>query len=314
MTNKIFNRFEVARKDIFQTVIDEMLRVGWVQKNKGASSENNSFDMYSDGNDNKKNIFLALIPFDGRNSESAPSTNSSYDIRKSDYADPFFRFFEGYDENSNSRINITDSNPLGWFFGRRYNTGFTKGKGPTYDKDAIFELYVFADKERVIVATIAPEYLSGYNVVSYIGVPDDLYLKDSHEPFTRAIYAASTAFSGVTTSSVSAQNQGWMFAGPESFPSSTKPYRSTTSYFTPLKNPTIDKSYILSPIFVETKDEGVRGRLDGIFYLSGTTNLSQGDFIEIPTDEGIQKYRYLACVSNVANTYSLPSDIVIRVS
>ncbi|MEM5623154.1 hypothetical protein AAHB56_25565 [Bacillus thuringiensis] len=41
MTNKIFNRFEVARKDIFQTVIDEMLRVGWVQKNKGDSSENN---------------------------------------------------------------------------------------------------------------------------------------------------------------------------------------------------------------------------------------------------------------------------------
>ncbi|MEM5605464.1 hypothetical protein AAHB51_17840 [Bacillus cereus] len=98
-------------------------------KNKGDSSENNFFAMYSDGNDNKKNIFLELIPFDGRNSESAPSTNSSYDIRKSDYADPFFRFSEGYDENTSRRINITESNPLGWFLVENITLVLQRGKG-----------------------------------------------------------------------------------------------------------------------------------------------------------------------------------------
>lgn len=54
MTEHIFKRFTPLKKNIFNLVIDEMLRVGWKQLNEGKPTSNDVYVMYSNGNDGKK--------------------------------------------------------------------------------------------------------------------------------------------------------------------------------------------------------------------------------------------------------------------
>ncbi|MFY0147707.1 hypothetical protein [Bacillus cytotoxicus] len=306
MSEYIFKRLTPFKKRIFDIVINEMLRVGWKQLNEGKENANDVYVMYSDGNDGKKNIYIELIPYDGRNMEVS-SERFKFDVRSTVYSDAFFKFCTGYN-NATGRGNSPDySWPTSWFQGRSYNSGVGSSNGPTINPDIKFEFYLFIDKEKIITCTIPPISINLNPAVSYIGVLDDLMLEEEHKPYTRALTWYSSAYSGNWSTS----NHGLTFNRPKNsdgtVPGSS--YRSTWLSISASRNPNIDNKFLLLPFYILTDQYGIRGKLGGIYYTSGNGILNK-DIIEIDVDGVIQKYKYVNAVGSYG---SLPPSLVFRI-
>ncbi|WP_242291308.1 hypothetical protein [Bacillus cereus group sp. BfR-BA-01356] len=305
MTEHIFKRFTPLKKDIFDLVINEMLRVGWKQLNANKENEKDIYMMYSDGNDGKKNIFIEFSPYDGRDVENR-SDKSNYDIRKTLYSDSFFRFCTGYDSSKGRGISEDYQYPVSWYNGRRSYSGVSAGDGPQVDPLLTIELYTFIDKEKIIICTIPPSSLSSYPVVSYVGVLEDLMLEELHEPYTRALTWYSSAFS-----SASESNTGLTFSRPKNsnWTQKVAAYRSIWLSIPIPRNPNIDNNFIMLPFYISHKDYGVRGKLGGI-YSTADIGIVSGDILEVEVNEKVQKFKYV----NAKSSYgSLPAPLAFRI-
>ncbi|PFN92082.1 hypothetical protein COJ67_02920 [Bacillus thuringiensis] len=305
MTEHIFKRFTPLKKDIFNLVINEMLRVGWKQINEGKSTSNDVYVMYSNGNDGKKNIYIELIPYDGRNMEESPK-KIDFDVRSTIYSDAFFKFCYGYDKEKGRGTSSDQSWPTSWFRGRNYNDGFASN-GPQIAIDTEIEFYLFVDKEKFITCTIPPVSTRLAPAVTYIGALGGLMLEEKHEPYTRALVWYASAWSG----NYSTSNNGLTFNRPKGSNDTTmsQSYRSTWLQIPTGLNPNIDNTFLLSPFYILSDSYGVRGKLEGI-YQTSNSQIVNGDILEIERNNEIRKYKYI----NATGSYgSLPASLAFRI-
>ncbi|CAM4353539.1 hypothetical protein BAMA_15690 [Bacillus manliponensis] len=307
MTDYIFKKFTPLKKEVFDIVINEMLRVGWKQLNAGKDNENDVYMMYSDGNDGKKNIFIEFTPYDGRGAENF-SSKSNYDVRETEFSDAFFKFCTGYND-ATSRGNSSDySFPVSWFKGRNYNSRLDRlGEGPQIDPLIPIELYVFIDKEKIIVCTIPPKSLNSHPGISYIGALADLMLEEEHEPYTRSLSWYASTYSGSDYNKVN----GWTFERPKNSNWNGNPvsYKSKYLDISSSRNPNIDDCFVLVPFYILTDEYGLRGKLGGLFTTS-TSGIVSGDILEIEVSDKIHKYKYVFAHGSYP---SLPPGLAFRI-
>ncbi|MDA2116905.1 hypothetical protein PDN31_16280 [Bacillus cereus] len=308
MVEYIFKRFTPLKKDIFDLVINEMLRVGWKQLNEGKENAKDVYVMYSNGNDGHKNIFIELIPYDAANIEGY-STKSKYDVRTSIYSDPFFKFCTGYNSNSGRGTSQDFSRPVSWFTGRRgYNYTGTDD-GPAIDPSVAIELFIYIDKEKIILCTIPPVITNLYPTLCYLGVLDNLILEEIHEPYTRALVWYSSAFNGLSGGYT---NIGLTFAAPKNGVQSLTviPYQSNWLKIPSSRNPNVDSRFIMTPFYIYHDNYGIRGKLGGIFTTS-ESGIVSGDILEVEENGKIKKYKYIYAKSNIAG--ALPAPLTFRI-
>ncbi|PHD55899.1 hypothetical protein COF61_27435 [Bacillus toyonensis] len=305
MTEHIFKRFTPLKKDIFNLVINEMLRVGWKQLNEGKPTANDVYVMYSNGNDGKKNIYIELIPYDGRYME-VNTQRLNYDVRSTVYSDAFYKFCNGYNNDTGRGITPDESWPTSWFRGRSYSDGFTS-TGPKIAIDTEIEFYLFVDKEKIISCTIPPVSVRTGPAVTYIGVLGGLMLEEKHEPYTRALVSYTSAWSGNYTT----VNQGLTFNRPKGSneTATSQSYRSSWLQIPTGLNPNIDGTFLLLLFYIMSDSYGVRGKLEGI-YRTSETNIVSGDILEIEANGKIQKYKYVNAVGSFG---SLPAPLAFRI-
>ncbi|PEK46038.1 hypothetical protein COF80_02605 [Bacillus toyonensis] len=305
MTEHIFKRFTPLKKDIFNLVINEMLRVGWKQLNEGKPTANDVYVMYSNGNDGKKNIYIELIPYDGRYME-VNTQRLNYDVRSTVYSDAFYKFCNGYNNDTGRGITPDESWPTSWFRGRNYSDRFTS-TGPKIAIDTEIEFYLFVDKEKIITCTIPPVSVRTGSAVTYIGVLGGLMLEEKHEPYTRALVSYASAWSGNYTT----VNQGLTFNRPKGSneTATSQSYRSSWLQIPTGLNPNIDGTFLLLPFYIMSDSYGVRGKLEGI-YRTSETNIVSGDILEIEANGKIQKYKYVNAVGSYG---SLPAPLAFRI-
>ncbi|WP_342761798.1 hypothetical protein [Bacillus sp. BR3(2024)] len=305
MTEHIFKRFTPLKKNIFNLVIDEMLRVGWKQLNEGKPTSNDVYVMYSNGNDGKKNIYIELIPYDGRNMEDSPQ-KLDFDVRSTLYSDAFFKFCYGYDKEKGRGTTPDQSWPTSWFRGRNYSDGVTSN-GPKIAIDTEIEFYLFVDKEKIITCTIPPASTKLAPAVTYIGVLGALMLEEKHEPYTRALVWYASAWSG----NYSTANTGLTFNRPKGSneTSISQSYRSNWLQIPTGLNPNIDNTFLLTPFYILSDSYGVRGKLEGI-YRTSDAGIVSGDILEIEVNGKIQKYKYVYASGSYG---SLPAPLAFRI-
>ncbi|NRR17635.1 hypothetical protein [Bacillus pacificus] len=305
MTEYIFKSMTPLKKDVFNIVIDEMLRVGWKQLNEGKENANDVYVMYSNGNDGKKNIYIELIPYDGRNMETS-SEKLRFDVRSTTYSDAFFKFCTGYNNATGRGISPDESWPTSWFQGRGYNAGVSSN-GPRFNPDIKIEFYLFVDKEKIITCTIPPVSTTISPAVVYIGSLGNLMLMEDHEPYTRSLvwYASSYSGNGYTA------GQGLTFNRPKGSneTTATQSYRSKYLELPVGRNPNIDQTFLLSPLYIFADGYGVRGKLEGI-YRTTDAQIVTGDILEIETNGKIQKYKYVNAVGSYG---ALPAPLAFRI-
>ncbi|PFJ16500.1 hypothetical protein COI89_10845 [Bacillus cereus] len=306
MSDYIFKRFTPLKKEVFDIVINEMLRVGWKQLNSGKENEKDVYVMYSDGNDGKKNIYIEFTPYDGRSVETT-AHREKFDVRTTAFSDAYFKFCTGYDTTKGRGTGIDASWPVSWFKGRPYNSWLDANSGPKIECLLPIELFLFVDKERISVCTILPKSSNSSPTICYIGMLDDLMLEELHEPYTRALTWYSSSFSGNDTNN----NFGLTFERPQNsnWIQSPLSYRSTWFSFPTMKNPNIDNNFVLLPFYILTSEYGIRGKLGGLYYTSGTGIVS-GDILEITMGEKIQKYKYIYAPGSYP---SLPAPLAFRI-
>lgn len=305
MTEYIFKGMTPLKKDVFHIVINEMLRVGWKQLNEGKENANDVYVMYSNGNDGKKNIYIELIPYDGRNMEVS-SQRLNFDVRSTTYSDAFFKFCTGYNNDTGRGISPDESWPTSWFCGRSFDAGVASN-GPKINPDVKIEFYIFVDKEKVITCTIPPVSTKFPPAISYIGALGNLMLTEEHEPFTRSLVWYASAYSG----NWAAPNQGLTFNRPKGSnqTTATQSYRSNWLQLPTGKNPNIDQFFLLSPFYIYTDEYGVRGKLEGL-YKTTDTQIVSGDILEIAINGKIQKYKYVSANGSFG---SLPAPLAFRI-
>ncbi|MES5957442.1 hypothetical protein QCI42_29550 [Bacillus fungorum] len=305
MTECIFKSMTPLKKDVFHIVINEMLRVGWKQLNEGKENANDVYVMYSNGNDGKKNIYIELIPYDGRNMETS-SERLKFDVRSTAYSDAFYKFCIGYNNATGRGISPDESWPTSWFQGRGFDAGVS-ASGPRFNSDIKIEFYLFVDKEKIITCTIPPVSTNLSPAISYIGCLGNLMLLEEHEPFTRALVSYASSWSGNYTTA----NLGFTFNRPKGSNETTpsQSYRSSWLQIPTGKNPNIDNTFLLIPLFIQTDIYGVRGKLEGIYQTAGTKIVS-GDILEIAVNEKIQKYKYVNAIGSYG---SLPAPLAFRI-
>ncbi|MDC6155627.1 hypothetical protein ACJTM1_09355 [Bacillus sp. GX] len=305
MTECIFKSMTPLKKEVFHIVINEMLRIGWKQLNEGKENANDVYVMYSNGNDGKKNIYIELIPYDGRNMETS-SERLNFDVRSSAYSDAFYKFCTGYNNDKGRGISPDESWPTSWFQGRTYTAGVS-ANGPRFNPDIKIEFYLFVDKERIITCTIPPISTTIAPAVSYIGCLGNLMLLENHEPFTRALVSYASSWSGNYTTA----NQGLTFNRPKGSNETTpsQSYRSSWLQIPFGLNPNIDNTFLLSPFYISSNSYGARGKLEGIYQTSDAKIVS-GDILEIEVNGKIQKYKYVNAIGSYG---ALPAPLAFRI-
>lgn len=306
MAEYIFKRSTPLKKNIFDLVINEMLRVGWKQLNEGKENAKDVYVMYSNGTDGKKNIFIELIPYDGRNAE-LNSKKENYDVRTSNYSDPFFKFCTGYNNNTGRGISQENSFPVSWFTGRNSYSDTRPGYGTEIPPEVTIELFSYIDKERIIVCANRPGGADYSNALAYLGVLDNLMLEELHEPYTKALTWYSSAYNDMST-----VNLGITFAEPKNaiLNQSGTAHRTNWLNVSLSKNPNIDNEFILLPFYIYHDNYGIRGKLGGIFTTS-QNGIVHGDVLEIEENGKIQKYKYI--YANTRNYGSLPAPLAFRI-
>ncbi|MGF9831441.1 hypothetical protein ABEX57_25300 [Bacillus anthracis] len=309
MAEYIFKRFTPLKQDIFDLVINEMLRVGWKQLNEGKENAKDVYVMYSNGNDGNKNIFIELIPYDGANIIEGNSNKSNYDVRTSIYSDPFFRFCMGYNSNSGRGTSQDFSRPVSWFTGRRGTNYTGPGDGPQINPAITIELFSYIDKEKIIFCTIPPVMTGFTPTLCYLGVLDNLMLEEIHDPYTKALVWYSSAFNGMSSSYA---DSGFTFASPKNGAQGqpVMSYQSNWLKIPSSKNPNTDSRFIMTPFYIYNNNYGIRGKLGGIFSTSESGIIS-GDILEVEENGKTQKYKYIYAKSN--NYGALPAPLAFRI-
>ena len=253
-TEYIFRSGSCAKKDLYQLIIDELIKAGWKDVASNPAEEYNV--MTSTGVNGDKELVIQL-----RSMPVSIATNA--EVTTSEQVVASLRLQTSY---------IPGEPGVSGVFGRPTLTfsplHLAAGK---VHIDTILNYKVYADKNRIILGIECPVALGYSPVLFYLGQPDTVWMSESK---------SAGCVSAISISPTTAPSTLIVCDTPDGMASSAGPYGLTTKTLLPLKNPNNDGRYITSDIIYESTTEGMRGKLDGILCATNSNILTGDRLIE----------------------------------
>jgi len=253
----IFRSGSCRKGDLYQLIIDELIKAGWKDVASNPAEEYNV--MTSTGVNDDKELVIQLRPYPG-------TISSTTNVITTDNTIATLRLQTSY----------TSGEPgVSGVFGRPTLTYTSLYLAPSILNtkihiDVILNYKVYADKNRIILGIEYPVALGYSPVLFYLGQPDTVWMSESKS--AGCVYAIS---SGPTA------NLSLLICDfPDGMASSANPYSIPTKVFLPLKNPNNGNRYTMSNIIYESTTEGMRGKLDGILCVTNSNILTGDRLIE----------------------------------
>lgn len=307
---ELFSKITVQRKDLYPSLINQMIAAGWVKLNAlHATAEYcDVMQAPSSQSGNNKQIWM-LAPFDGTDAFNVPA----YDIRKTVYTNAIICYCSAYNSTSGLGVPIKGASlPGAWEnFSLLVNTQ-RRGSSPTagYARSTPMEvsidLYFNIGAEYVAFGTIpqSPVLAKNQGCFTYFGRPEDCYLEESSGVAPYVVHGSTGHSSNTST------NIPMFYSRPRNFkPDSASKY-SGTCYFVDFgASPNIDGVYTLSDIYMGRVDEGARFRLgNGFMYLGASPELTSGDLIEVSVDGVTKLYVYINHAMPSVSEQGIPTN------
>ncbi len=261
MAKYIFQTKTCLKSEIYANLKAIMIAAGWQNITSLAGSDGDV--MYSTGEDTTLALYINM---------RSTNTTGANDTELTDYNIMSYRFPESY---------VPGDVGVSGTFGRAVAQEAWKNLyiAPTttaISKSVTVTIKYHCNKNRLIFAIIYPDASGILPILSYIGIPDEIYVATSG---SRDIIFASTA-GAATAGTLNISNA--VLSMPSDAATTT---RSTYVQLSP-KQVNSDGKVIMSELFYGNPSEGLRGKLTGIFGLSQTTPvINSGNIVTIGSDQ-----------------------------
>ena len=307
---EIFSKVTVPRKDLYTTLINQMIAAGWRKLNEDHATGAYCDVMRAPGNSSGggKQIWM-LAPFDGIDLFN----NATYDCRKTTSSNAIICYCSNY--NSTSGLGVPIKNVVlgvnSWeYFSflrntnrRGYTTGTTYAKSTPMDADV--DLYFNIGPEHVSFATIPQSTTLAKNegCYTFFGKPEDCYFEEMTGTPANVVHG-STGHAQVVGA-----NLPMFYFRPRNFkPDNSTKYTGTCYFVNPGSAPNIDGVYTLSDMYMGRVDEGIRFRIGNGFMFAGpSSELTCGDLIDVTVDGVTKLYVYINHLQPGSNEQGIPT-------
>jgi hypothetical protein len=309
MTQAIFTKTSIKRKDIFEKFIQVMINGGWQLMNADTSQK---YIMYSNGKAGDKKMYLEIWPYERIDQLG----NSTYDMRNkartSIASNGFMRWGKAYDVATDTMTYVSGWVPLPFYNTRNWGSYSAYEQWTIADYDLDF--YYYVDKDRVMYFLKHWRYTNYENHFHGFGLPSESFVLEDYTEFP-------TNFISFGTSSMPARQQCWVSQKPKNYsPKATDAYGLDNYYVVSPMTPNFDEQYQLSEIMFGKSDEGHRFRLGGLYVVrQNDTKIIDGDLIIINRvdqlgNTTVEKYRYCRYANSWDYRQSFPFyAIAIRI-
>ncbi|MFP3751809.1 hypothetical protein [Bacillus altitudinis] len=282
MSDTIFNKITVLKKDLYSKLKQIMLESGWQNISSRPSTD---YDvLFSNGEDGKKEIYFQIRDIASTiagSSASFSNTNS--------------RFFS----MRLSGMYLPGSSGVTGTFSKNSDTW--KAVAITYQSEILpnqpIELYYSCNKDRLIFLTDYSLSLALPSTLNYIGVP--VTFADEHE-WSACVFASSSIGSGRRLYVTDIKNDY----------SVTTPITCLTYLGLGSKN-RIGENILMSNIIYGSTSEGLKGTIPDVFSFGSTDGLVNGDLIK----DSDKIYKIFETTPGASTVYSsfISKFIAIRI-
>ncbi|MCY7542543.1 hypothetical protein P9173_09090 [Bacillus safensis] len=282
MSDTIFNKITVLKKDLYSKLKQIMLESGWQNISSRPSTD---YDvMFSNGEDGKKEIYFQM-----RDIASTIAGSSSI------FSNSSSRFFS-------IRLSgkyLPGSSGVSGTFSKNSDTW--KAVVITYQSEVFpnqpIEIYYSCNKDRLIFLTDYSLSLALPSTLNYIGVP--VTFADEHE-WSSCVFASSSIGSGRRLYVTDIKNDY----------TATVPITCLTYLGLGSKNK-IGENIIMSNVIYGSTSEGLKGAIPEVFSFGSTDGLIHGDLVR----DGDKVYKVFETTPGASTVYSsfISKFIAIRI-
>ncbi|WP_242730100.1 hypothetical protein [Bacillus altitudinis] len=282
MSDKIFNKITVLKKDLYSKLKQIMLESGWQNISSRPSTDHDV--MFSNGEDGKKEIYFQIrdVATNAANSSTTFSNSNSryFSMRLSGKYMPGSSGVSGTFEKSNDTWKLVLI---------------------TYQSDISpnqpIELYYSCNKDRIIFLTDYALSLALPSTLNYIGVP--VTFADEHE-WSACAFASSSIGSGRRLYVSDIKNDY----------TATVPITCLTYLGLGSKNK-IGENILMSNIIYGSTSEGLKGTIPEVFSFGSIDGLVNGDLIK----DADKVYKIFETTPGTSTVYSsfVSKFIAIRI-
>lgn len=305
MTNKIFTKVSIKRRDVFNKFIDAMVNAGWQIVNNNTSQK---YVLYSTGNDGNKKIYLEIFPYDGSNGIG----NATYDMRSpaaTIYSSGLYRLGKSYNPTTDVMDYYNATYRVLPFNSSRSSITTTSG-GITVFGDYDVDMYYYADKERIMVFLNHWRYTGYTNLFMMLGLPEESFLVEDYSVFPTNLFEFGNC-------NMANSNKAMIAEKPKNVATKSNAFYQidVQNLVVPL-SPNVDGEFVLSEFIFSLNTEGIRCRVGGVYsVLANTNRIMDGDTIVVTPEVGpVQKYRFcdVPAMVNYSAFFANPT-IAIRI-
>ncbi|MDM5298052.1 hypothetical protein QUF51_07765 [Bacillus pumilus] len=282
MTETIFNKITVLKKDLYGKLKQILLESGW--KNISSRTSTDYDVMFSNGEDGKKEIYFQLRDIAGTSANSTATFSNSN-----------LRFFS---MRLSGKYLPGSTGVPGTFM---KNNDTWKTVLITYQSDISptqpIELYYSCNKDRLIFLTDYSLSLALPSTLNYIGVPTTF--ADEHE-WSACVFASSSIGGGRRLYVTDIKNDH----------SVTAPISCLTYLGLGSKNK-IGENILMSNVIYGSTSEGLKGTIPEVFSFGSTDGLIHGDLVK-DTDKIYKVFETTPGTSTIYSSF-VSKHIAIRV-
>lgn len=283
-TDYIFTPGTCLKKDFYGVLKNALLSAGWINITSNYATDGDV--LTSPGNTGDKALII--------NMRSA-NVKNDYDTATTAYCLMSIRFPTSYTPGA-AGVAGTFVRPGGWQWMAIYPA--TNPANVQLAMDTIYNYKLYVDKSKLIFSIEFPLGLNTNPIFHYIGLPDSIYCDEAGN---RGMVWGTTCYSQSATGNVLIADR------PNGISSASDVYDIPLLCNLSAKNPNNSGKFGISDIYYGNSNDGVRGKLDGIFTFP-STGLLTGDTITI----GSNVYYALICHQYYNNSF--PSlGIAIRI-
>lgn len=306
MTQKIFTKESIKRRDLFEKLIQVMVNGGWQLLNADTSKK---YIMFSEGTSGDKKMYLELLPYDGVIQSDRDMRNKRDQLIASN---GLMRWGNAYNPVTDTMTYLNTSYiPLPFDNNRAWSN--FKGVSRT-NSDYDLDFYYYVDKDRVMYFLKHGGYTNYPNLFHMFGLPEESYIEEDYTGFP-------TNFISLGTGGMPSSQQCYIASRPLNFlPKGATRYEMNNYSTLPPMSPNADSEFPLSEILFGRSDEGLRFRVGGFYVVKPNSKyILDGDLIVATEKKAdgtteIQKYRFCDAPKGADGWTALPAEgIAIRV-
>lgn len=311
MTNKIFTKISLKRKDLFEKFIEVMVNGGWQLLNTDTSTK---YVLFSDGISGDKHMYLEIYPFEG----SDVINNATYDMRnktRSSIADSaLFRIGESYDSSTGSMSYYDGYKVLPFIQNRDNSISYSSIIWVDPNEDLDFYYYVDKDRVMFLVNPSVYRYTGKSNHFFMLGLPEESYLEEDYSGFPSNFLILGSV--NMPNNAISSYPKAWIAKRPKNYVPKSSSVYSIQSYsiISPM-SPNVDLKFPMSELLLGNGNEGLRCKVGGFYLVKPNSGeILDGDTIVVQTDNRVEKYRYCDVPLGYDNRSAFPvQGMAIRI-